>query len=81
MSDELLTPDDVAELLDVSPQTLASWRTTGRYELPFLRIGRLVRYRRSDIEEFLDSLDTAEASDLDCEDPDDEDDEGEDEED
>jgi excisionase family DNA binding protein len=81
MSDELLTPDDVAELLDVSPQTLASWRTTGRYELPFLRIGRLVRYRRSDIEEFLDSLDTAEAPDLDCEDPDDEDDEGEDEED
>jgi excisionase family DNA binding protein len=56
MTDELLTPDDVAELLDVSSQTLASWRTTGRYDLPFVRIGRLVRYRRADIEEFLEGL-------------------------
>ena len=56
MTNELLTPDDVAELLDVSSQTLASWRTTGRYDLPFVRIGRLVRYRRADIEEFLEGL-------------------------
>ena len=72
MCDALLTPDDVAEMLDVSPQTLASWRTTGRYDLPFLRIGRLVRYRRSDIDEFLDGFEAAEAEDLDTEDPDDE---------
>lgn len=70
MSDELLTPDDVAEMLDISPQTLASWRTTGRYDLPFLRIGRLVRYRLSDVEEFLDGFEAAEAEDLDSEAPD-----------
>ena len=70
MSDELLTPDDVAEMLDISPQTLASWRTTGRYDLPFLRIGRLVRYRLSDVEEFLNGFEAAEAEDLDAEDPD-----------
>ena len=64
-----LTPDDVADMLDVSPQTLASWRTTGRYDLPFLRIGRLVRYRRSDIEEFLDGFE-AEAEELASEDSD-----------
>jgi excisionase family DNA binding protein len=71
MSDELLTPDDVAEMLDVSPQTLASWRTTGRYDLPFLRIGRLVRYRRSDIEDFLEGFEDSDAEGLDDgEDPD-----------
>ena len=76
MSDELLTPDDVASLLDVSPQTLASWRTTGRYELPFLKIGRLVRYRASDVEEFIDGLDSEDADDLTADRGDDGDEEG-----
>jgi excisionase family DNA binding protein len=69
VSDQLLTPEEVADLFDVSPQTLASWRTTGRYDLPFLKIGRLVRYRASDVEEFLDGLDADDAVDLDAEDP------------
>ena len=73
MADELLTPDDVAGLLDVSPQTLASWRTTGRYALPFVRIGRLVRYRRSDIAEFLEGLGATDTGGFDNEDLDDED--------
>jgi excisionase family DNA binding protein len=73
MSKDLLTPDEVADLLDVSPQTLASWRTTGRYELPFLKLGRLVRYRASDVVEFVDSLDAEEAEDLEAEVPDDDD--------
>jgi excisionase family DNA binding protein len=73
MSDQLLTPDEVADLFDVSPQTLASWRTTGRYDLPFLKIGRLVRYRASDVQEFLEGLDASEAEDLGAEDPDNDD--------
>lgn len=31
-----------AEVLDVKPSTLAVWRSTGRYRLPYLKVGRLV---------------------------------------
>ena len=37
-----------ADILDVSPGTLSVWRSTGRYNLPFVKIGRKVRYRKSD---------------------------------
>jgi N-acyl-D-aspartate/D-glutamate deacylase len=36
-------------VLGVKPSTLANWRTTGRYGLPFLKMGRLVRYRTVDL--------------------------------
>lgn len=39
--------------LGVKPNTLAVWRSTGRYNLPFLKVGRLVKYRISDLAEFL----------------------------
>lgn len=42
-----------AEALGVKPTTLAVWRSTGRYKLPYLKVGRLVKYRISDIAEFL----------------------------
>lgn len=42
-----------AEVLDVKPATLAVWRSTGRYRLPYLKVGRLVKYRISDLAEFL----------------------------
>ncbi|EGX6952340.1 helix-turn-helix domain-containing protein [Aeromonas hydrophila] len=42
-----------AEVLDVKPMTLAVWRSTGRYNLPYLKVGRLVKYRISDLAEFL----------------------------
>jgi len=51
---EYLTPNDVAEMLGVSVKTLASWRSTKRYPLPFVRVGRCIRYRRTDLEEFLE---------------------------
>jgi hypothetical protein len=33
--------------LYVKPSTLEVWRSTGRYDLPFEKIGRKVRYRKS----------------------------------
>lgn len=42
-----------AEALFVKATTLAVWRSTGRYNLPYLKVGRLVRYRVSDLAEFL----------------------------
>lgn len=46
---DLLDEKAAAELLTVSPGTLSVWRSTGRYNLPFLKVGRKVRYRRADL--------------------------------
>ena len=50
----LLTPKQVAELLFVTPHTLAVWRCTGRYDLPYVKTGRLVRYKAEDVQAFID---------------------------
>tara|TARA_Y100000780_G_scaffold197352_1_gene187877 strand:+ start:2708 stop:2980 length:273 start_codon:yes stop_codon:yes gene_type:complete len=42
-----------AEALGVQASTLAVWRSTGRYNLPYLKVGRLVKYRISDLAEFM----------------------------
>ena len=52
MSELLLTPRDVAKILGVTLQTLAVWRCEKRYNLPYIKVGRLIRYLHSDIEEF-----------------------------
>jgi hypothetical protein len=52
---DFLDENSAAALLDVSPGTLSVWRSTGRYGIPFLKIGRNVRYRRSDLLAWLTS--------------------------
>jgi excisionase family DNA binding protein len=49
----MLTPSQVADMLGVSVGTLSVWRTTGRYEVPFIKVGRNVRYKLKDIQAFL----------------------------
>lgn len=49
----LMTPAHAAAYLGVEVATLAVWRCTGRYALPYLKVGRLVRYRQSDLDAFL----------------------------
>lgn len=51
---ELLTAEETGRLLGVKPQSLAIWRMNEE-NLPFIKVGRLVRYRRSDIENWLTS--------------------------
>lgn len=48
----LLTVDEVSALLNIRPQTLAVWRCTRRYDLPFIKVGRLIRYRAADVEQW-----------------------------
>lgn len=48
-SRDLLSEQEAAALLDTAPGTLSVWRSTGRYNLPFLKVGRKVRYRRADL--------------------------------
>lgn len=50
---DLLDDKAAAAMLDVSPGTLSVWRSTGRYALPFVKIGRKVRYRRADLDAWL----------------------------
>ena len=52
---DLLDPDAAAALLDVTPGTLSVWRSTGRYALPYVKVGRKVRYRRADLLAWLES--------------------------
>lgn len=46
---DLLDEQAAAALLTVAPGTLSVWRSVGRYNLPFIKIGRKVRYRRADL--------------------------------
>ena len=52
---DLLDEKEAAEVLTLSPGTLSVWRSTGRYALPFLKIGRKVRYRRADLLAWMES--------------------------
>lgn len=54
-SRELLDEKAAADFLDLKPGTLSVWRSTGRYAIPFIKCGHLVRYRRSDLEKWLES--------------------------
>ncbi|MBB1318155.1 helix-turn-helix domain-containing protein [Shewanella sp. SR43-4] len=53
MNNLLLTPAQVAEFLGVTSGTLSVWRCTGRYPLNFIKVGRRVMYRQSDVENFV----------------------------
>jgi excisionase family DNA binding protein len=52
---QTLTPTQAANILGLSKGTLEVWRSTGRYHLPFIKVGRYVRYRLSDINTFIES--------------------------
>ncbi|MBN9176076.1 MAG: helix-turn-helix domain-containing protein [Microbacterium sp.] len=49
-----MTEDEVSEYLKISVETLRDWRRTDAVKvLPFHRIGRLVRYERSEVDEIV----------------------------
>ena len=51
---ELLTPEEVSALTGLSPETLAQWRSQKR-GIDYLKVGRLVRYTRRDVERYLET--------------------------
>jgi predicted site-specific integrase-resolvase len=53
MNTKLLTAEQVSEILGVNTHTLAVWRCTGRYNLPYIKAGRLVRYCENEITAFI----------------------------
>ena len=54
----LLTQDQVADLLQIPARTLEDWRLRA-YGPRFIRLGKRVRYRARDIEQWLDQLGAA----------------------
>ena len=51
----LLSPVEAAEYLGITQGTLAQWRFWKRYPLRYIRVGRKISYRVSDLEQFLDA--------------------------
>lgn len=51
----LVCREEAAAILGIRPNTLACWASNGRYNLPYVRVGSRVMYRRSDIEAFIEA--------------------------
>ncbi len=52
---DLVDDKAAAEYIGVSAGTLSVWRSTGRYNLPFVKVGRLVRYDKAVLDAWLDA--------------------------
>jgi excisionase family DNA binding protein len=52
---ELLTTDQVADVLGLSSRTIAAWRSSRNNSLPYVKAGSRVRYRLQDVIAWLES--------------------------
>ena len=52
---ELLDTEHAAQYIGVTSRTLEVWRCTKRQIIPYIKVGRLVRYRCSDLDCWLQS--------------------------
>lgn len=52
-SNQLLSRAEAAQYLGVKTSTLAVWASRRRYQLPIIRVGRLTRYLKSDLDSWL----------------------------
>ncbi len=50
----LLTRKEAAAYLGVKELILALWKSTKRYDLPVVKIGRLAKYRYGDLLDFIE---------------------------
>lgn len=49
----LLSPEDLADYLAVPVKSIYNWRTTGKGPRG-IKVGRLVRYRKADVDSWLE---------------------------
>jgi len=52
-ADRLLKRAEAARYLGLHEQTLAQWVTARRYNLRYVKLGRAVRYRQADLDQFV----------------------------
>lgn len=55
MSGEKLNSEEAAHYLGVTKETLANWRSSKRFRIPYYKAGRLVYYRKTDIDAWIES--------------------------
>jgi len=53
-TDPLFSSDDAARYIGVASRTMAVWRCTGRYDIPYIKVGRLAKYRKSALDVYLE---------------------------
>ena len=51
----LLDTDEAAVYVGVTPRTLEVWRCVKRHAIPYIKVGRLVKYKRSALDAWLES--------------------------
>ena len=52
--DALTDTNGAAQYLKIPSKTLQKWRSTGYANIPYIRIGRKIRYRPSDLKAYVD---------------------------
>jgi excisionase family DNA binding protein len=53
-SSYLLSRQEAAKYLGITPRTLAVWACVKRYNLPYVKMSRLFKYRRSVLDDFVE---------------------------
>ena len=51
---KLMTRREAANYLGIKEQTLALWAHANRYDLPYYKIGRHAKYKREDLDRFIE---------------------------
>ncbi len=51
----LMSQQEVAEYLGTTVGTLNTWRYMGKNPIPFLRFGNRIKYRKSDIDAWIEA--------------------------
>ena len=52
---KLFSAKEAAEALGVTVHTLSVWRSCNRYSLPYIKVGRLVKYKEEDLKAFIEA--------------------------
>ena len=55
----LVSVDETARLLDLAPQSIYNMLSKKRFPIRAVRVGRLVKFRVSDIQQYVDKLPAA----------------------
>lgn len=50
---DLLNTEQAAAYLGVTSRTLEVWRCTKRQAIPYIKVGRLVKYRKTELDQWL----------------------------
>jgi len=50
-----MSTKEAAKFLGVQPNTLAVWRSKGINKIPYLRLGRKILYKKSDLIQYIEA--------------------------